>query len=150
MKKFTITISILFLIIFCLISIIVTNNNNNYSSIYCYSEGEVGNMKIYFDFRDGTVYRYTIVTENPITSTINKELMENQVDENNKKYKGYISKIWFDNQNYTTIDIYDLDILTEDEMKELTNISIKEMKKQSRKEIIDSVLPMSALKHTCK
>ena len=61
---------------------------------------------------------------------------------NNNKYKGATSKFWTDNNIYMTTEIYNLDLLSEQECKELTTFSKKDLKSKTRKEIIDSFIPM--------
>jgi len=41
-----------------------------------------------------------------------------------------------------TTEIYNLDLLTENEFKEITGMSIKDIKSKTRKEIIESIIPM--------
>ena len=42
-----------------------------------------------------------------------------------------------------TIETYDLELLTEEEFKEITGMSLKELKSKTRQQIIDSIIPMS-------
>ena len=52
-------------------------------------------------------------------------------------------KFWTNDKYYVTTEIYDLNLLTEDEFKEITGMSLNELKTKSRREIIDSIVPMS-------
>lgn len=109
------------------------------NSIYCKSEtSQTDKIELYYDFKDGSVYRYTIVTTNPITEEVDRKRQEQFIDALNLKYKGIIAKIWYENDTFTTIEIFDLDRLTETEMKDLTGISIKELKNKSREELINT------------
>ena len=64
------------------------------------------------------------------------------MDNSNKKYKGATSKVWYDNENVMTTEIYDLGLLSEKEFKEITGMSKKELQTKSRDEIIESIIPM--------
>ena len=99
-------------------------------------------MEIYYDFKDGQVYRYSIVNTNKLTENINIEAYKEMILNSNNKYKGFTGKFWTDNNVYMTTEIYDLDLLSENEFKELTGISLKELKTKTRQEIIDSIIPM--------
>ena len=90
------------------------------------------------------------VTTNPITEDVDREKQEQFITAGNLKYKGLIAKIWYENDTYTTTEIFDLDRLTETEMKDLTGISIKELKNTSREELINTIVPTSSFKFTCK
>ncbi len=144
---------ILFSIIFILLVVVIllgvmfwlTNQKlKNNSSIYCVMEDNLkeNRMEIYYDFKDGQVYRYSIVNTNKLTENINIEAYKEMILNSNNKYKGFTGKFWTDNNVYMTTEIYDLDLLSENEFKELTGISLKELKTKTRQEIIDSIIPM--------
>ena len=126
----------------------------DYSSIYCKTEmSPTDKIEHYYDFYDGSVYRYTLITTVPINKDFNKEKKEKLIDaieKMNTKYKGAISKIWFEEEAYTLTEIYDLNSLTEAEMKNIMGMSIKELKKQSREELKKSIVPMSGTSFYCK
>ena len=127
----------------------LTSSESN--SIYCKSEtSPTDKIEIYYDFKDGSVYKYTIVTTNPITEDVDREKQEQFITAGNLKYKGLIAKIWYENDAYTTTEIFDLDRLKENEMRDLTGISIKELKNTSRDELINTIVPTSSFKFTCK
>ena len=67
----------------------------------------------------------------------------------NLQYKGLTLKVWYDNDSYTTIETFYLNLLTEEEMKHLTGLSIKELKIQYREELKNSIIPISANGHSC-
>jgi len=117
----------------------------NESSIYCVMEdaSQENKMEIYYDFKDGEVYRYSIVNTNKLTENINVDAYKEAFLNSNNKYKGATSKFWNDNNTYMTTEIFNLDSLTEEEFKEITGMSLKELKSKSRKEIINSITPMS-------
>lgn len=117
----------------------------NESSIYCVMEdaAQENKMEIYYDFKDGEVYRYSIVNTNKLTESINIDAYKETFLNSNNKYKGAISKFWNDNRTYMTTEIFNLDLLTEQEFKEITGMSLKELKSKTRKEIIKSIIPMS-------
>lgn len=114
------------------------------SSIYCVMEDtkQENKMEIYYDFKDGKVYRYSIVNTNKLTENINVEAYKEMMEKSNNKYKGATSKFWNDNNTYMTTEIFNLDLLTENEFKEITGMSLKELKSKTRKEIIKSITPM--------
>lgn len=157
----------IFILILCLIliifSIIVIKNlrnntdsfkNSNASegnSIYCKTEtSPTDKIEIYFDFKDGSAYRYTIVTTSPLKKDFDKEKYEEAITGLNLKYKGLLSKIWYEEDTYTITEVFDLERLTESEMKNSTGISLKELKNQSREEIKKTIVPIVGSSFSCK
>lgn len=107
-------------------------------------DNENNKMEIYFDFKDSRAYRYSIISTNKYDDSINIETYKENINKFNNKYKGTVQKIWIDNNTYTTTEIYNLDLLTEKEFKEITGISLKELKTKTRQEIIDSFFPITS------
>ncbi len=148
MKKTKIFIIIIFIlvIILCLLSFKILSINkelNNSKSIYCVMKDNSSNkMEIYFDFKNGAVYRYSIINTNKYDKNIKVETYKEIFERFNNKYKGAIQKFWTDNNIYITTEIYDLELLTENEFKEITGMSIKNLKSRTRQQIIDSMIPM--------
>lgn len=116
----------------------------NNTMIHCVMENnsKENKMELYFDFKDGQVYRYSIVNTNKLTDNINIDAYKQMLSNSNNKYKGATGKFWTDNNIYVTTEIYDLDLLSEEEFKEITAMSKKELKSKTRNEIIDSMIPM--------
>ena len=116
----------------------------NEKSIYCVMEDATkeNKMEIYYDFKDGEVYRYSIVNTNKLTDNINVDAYKEMIQKSNDKYKGATSKFWKDDNTYMTTEIYNLDLLTENEFKEITGMSLKDIKSKTRKDIIESIIPM--------
>ena len=131
--------------LFCLMFLLINQNLKNNSSIYCIMEDDSkeNKMEIYYDFKDGQVYRYSIVNTNKLTNKINIEAYKEMIQNTNNQYKGSTGKFWNDNNVYMTIETYDLELLTEEEFKEITGMSLKELKSKTRQQIIDSIIPMS-------
>ncbi len=148
MKNSKIFIIIIFILVImlCLLSfkfLSINKELNNSKSIYCVMNDNGSNkMEIYYDFKNGMVYRYSIINTNEYNKNINVEIYKENFDKFNNKYKGAIQKFWTDNNIYITTEIYDLELLTENEFKEITGISLKELKSKTRQQIIDSFVPM--------
>lgn len=147
-NKVLIIIIFILVIILCLLSykfISVNKELNNNKTIYCVmKDNENNKMKIYFDFKDGRAYRYSIISTNKYDDSINIDAYKENINKSNNKYKGAVQKILIDKNTYTTTEIYNLDLLTEKEFKEITDISLKELKKKTRQEIIDSFFPITS------
>ena len=145
-KSFLICIIGLILIVVGLgIGLFITNKElKNSQTIYCVMEdnAQQTKMEMYFDFKKKQVYRYTIISTNPYNDNINIDNYKSFMDNSNKKYKGATSKVWYDNENVMTTEIYDLGLLSEKEFKEITGMSKKELQTKSRDEIIESIIPM--------
>ena len=150
--------NIIFIVILCLICVVfviifinnLRNNDKDSSTsegnaIYCKTENSpTDKIEIYFDFKDGAAYRYTIVTTSPLKKDFDKEKYDEFILGLNLKHKGLMSKIWYEEDTYTITEVFDLDRLTEDEMNNLTGISKKELKSQSRDKIKKTIVPIVA------
>ena len=117
----------------------------NNSTIYCVMEDEKkeNKMELYFDYKDGKIYKYSIINTNKMTDNINIDAYKQKMEDNNQKYKGATGKFWTDSNIYVTSEIYNLDLLSEKEWKELTMFSKKDLQTKTRQEIIDSILPVT-------
>ena len=117
----------------------------NNSTIYCVMEDEKkeNKMELYFDYKDGKIYKYSIINTNKMTDNINIDAYKQKMENNNQKYKGATGKFWTDSNIYVTSEIYNLDLLSEKEWKELTMFSKKDLQTKTRQEIIDSILPVT-------
>lgn len=121
------------------------------NAIYCKTEtSPTDKIELYFDFKDGSAYRYTIVTTSPLKKDFDREKYEEAITGLNLKYKGVMSKIWYEEDTYTITEVFDLERLTENEMKNSTGISIKELKDQSREEIKKTIVPIVGSSFYCK
>lgn len=98
--------------------------------------------KIYYDFIDGEVYKFSIINTNKMTENVNVDAYRESMKKLNDKYKGATGKFWNDNNIYITTEIYNLNLLSEEEFKEITFMSKKDLKSKTRQDIIDSIIPM--------
>jgi hypothetical protein len=143
-KNLLIVVSILIVIIIgmgiklCFINKELQNNK----TIYCVMEDSESKLEIYYDFKDEKVYRYSITNTQPYSEDINIDAYSNNANSSNLKYKGVTNKIWYDNNEFVTTEIYDLNLLTEEEFKEITGMSKEELQEMSRSEIINSYVSM--------
>jgi uncharacterized protein YkuJ len=103
----------------------------NNKTIYCITEDSESKLEIYYDFKNGKVYRYSVI-----------DAYSNNANSSNLKYKGVTNKIWYDSNEFIATEIYDLNLLTEEEFKEITGMSKTKLQEMSRSEIIDSYIPM--------
>ena len=83
-KKIIYIIVIIFgisIALFCLMFLLINQNLKNNSSIYCIMEDDSkeNKMEIYYDFKDGQVYRYSIVNTNKLTNKINIEAYKEMI-----------------------------------------------------------------------
>ena len=150
-KTVLIIISVLALASITLNIVLISNQNAiDGDAIYCKTETSPSDkIEIYYDFKDGSVYKYTIVITSPIQEALDKEKQAEFIAALNSQYKGLSSKVWYDDDSYTTIETFYLDLLTEDEMKHLTGLSIKDLKNQSREELKNSIIAFSGKDHSC-
>ena len=150
-KTYLIIISTLALTSIVFNIVLISNQNaSDGDAIYRKTETSPNDkIEIYYDFKDDSVYKYTIVITSPIQEDLDKEKQEQFISALNSQYKGLSSKIWYDDDSYTTIETFYLDLLTEDEMKHLTGLSIKDLKNQSREQLKNSIIPISGNDHSC-
>ncbi len=155
-KKKNIKKIIMFILLFSIIAIIITLlllnlcKREENQAIHCKTTNSNNSIEVYFDFNNNSLYRYSIITTNQINDEFDITNINKQTQINNEKYKGLISKIWYDNNTYTTYEIFDLNLLSEEEMKELTGLSIKELKNKSSDELKDSIIPFSSDEFSCE
>ena len=116
----------------------------NNKMIYCVMEdpSNDGKMELYYDFKDNHVYRYTMVSTYKMTNDFRIDLARESANKSNEKYKGIIQNIWTDGNVRVSTEIYNLDIMTEDELNSDAGFLVKDLKTKTRDEIIDSIKPM--------
>ncbi len=155
-KKKNIKKIIMFILLFSFIAIIITLlllnlcKREENQSIYCKTSSSNDSIELYFDFNNNSLYRYSIITTNQITDEFDITIINKQTQINNEKYKGLISKIWYDDNTFITYDIFDLNLLSEEEMKEITGLSIKELKSKSRDELKENIIYFASDEFFCK
>ena len=154
-KKKNIKKTIMYILLFSFIAIIITLLLNlckreENQSIYCKTSSSNDSIELYFDFNNNSLYRYSIITTNQITDEFDITIINKQTQINNEKYKGLISKIWYDDNTFITYDIFDLNLLSEEEMKEITGLSIKELKSKSRDELKENIIYFASDEFFCK
>ena len=155
-KKKNIKKTIMFILLFSFIAIIITLlllnlcKREENQSIYCKTSSSNDSIELYFDFNNNSLYRYSIITTNQITDEFDITIINKQTQINNEKYKGLISKIWYDDNTFITYDIFDLNLLSEEEMKEITGLSIKELKSKSRDELKENIIYFASDEFFCK
>jgi hypothetical protein len=155
-KKKNIKKTIMFILLFSFIAIIITLlllnlcKREENQSIYCKTSSSNDSIELYFDFNNNSLYRYSIITTNQITDEFDISIINKQTQINNEKYKGLISKIWYDDNTFITYDIFDLNLLSEEEMKEITGLSIKELKSKSRDELKENIIYFASDEFFCK
>ena len=139
-------ISILVLLIsFFSVKYYLTNKKlKDNAPIYCISSSKDGKMEIFFDFKDGEVYRYSIISTNKLTDDFDINRYKELTDKFNNESESAIEKVYIKDNNYIIMDIYNIDFMKDEDFKKLMFISKEEFKSKSRKEIKDSVVPISA------
>lgn len=157
MKKFFVYFFLILMITtISVISIKFIKDESKYKesdTIYCITENQEQNEKleIYFDFKDKKVYRFSIIGTQNYSDSINIDRYIKSIDNTNKKYVGSLGKIWYDNKKFITIETYHLDILSEEEFKQLTGMSKKEIQATNRQELIDLIIPIGETSnYSCK
>jgi hypothetical protein len=148
MKKKNITLIVVVILIAIVIGMgirlyFINKELQNNKTIYCVTEDSESKLEIYYDFKNGKVYRYSVINTQPFSESLNIDAYSDNANSFNLKYKGATNKIWYDNNEFVTTEIYDLNLLTEDEFKEITGMSKTKLQEKSRSEIIDSYIPMA-------
>jgi hypothetical protein len=147
MKKKNITLIVVVILIAIVIGMgirlyFINKELQNNKTIYCVTEDSESKLEIYYDFKNGKVYRYSVINTQPYSEDLNIDSYSNVANSSNLKYKGVTNKIWYDSNEFITTEIYDFNLLTEEEFKEITGMSKTELQEMSRSEIIDSYIPM--------
>ena len=89
---------------------------------------------------DEIVYRFSIVSTNALSDSIDIEKYERAVTDANSKYAGYSEKVWHDNEKMITLETYYVDLFSEEEFKEILIMSKKEL--QIEKKLLNQPVPM--------
>lgn len=139
---------IIILILVGTIGILKFNDINkkykNNKTLYCKIESkEEEKIEFYFNFLDGKVYQYTIITTNPITESFDKEKYQKAISINNDKYEGFTSKIFSDDKKYIITEVYNLNNLSDEDTKSLTIFHKKELRNLTREEIKENIIVFS-------
>lgn len=126
---------------------------NRYESIHCVLGDKNGTdkLELYYDFNDNKVYRFSIVTTKLLTDSIDIETYKRIVTDTNSKQAGYSGKVWHDNEKMITLETYYLELFSEEEFQEALMMSKEELQSKTRKEIIESIVPMGDnVNYSCK
>ena len=131
-----------FIITAVLVFIFIPKKSN--SSFICKLENNGESIELQYDYNSNNeIYKYTIITVNKKNKDFDYDKLIESVNLVSDKYKGLSSKVWFDDNTYTTIETFYLDYLSNKETKLLTGYEKEKLKKLSRKEIKESIIPMS-------
>lgn len=147
-KVFILAFSLLLVIcsasFFAYKSSIAATKSKEYESIHCVLGDKEGieKMELYYDFNDNKVYRFSIVSTNALTDSIDIEKYEKAVTNTNAKYAGYSGKVWHDDEKMINLETYYVDLFSEEQFNEILMMSKKELQSKNRKEIIESITPM--------
>ncbi|MGN0270257.1 MAG: hypothetical protein ACI4CX_06130 [Candidatus Weimeria sp.] len=115
------------------------NYGNNSLRIKVVGDDDDGFWQMDFDFRNGKCYKFTNINITPISDDAKKryEKAEKKIfSKNNKACKGYISKVWFDNNVIMTYEVSDFDLMDESDIKKY---SIEGIKGKSRRDILKHI-----------
>lgn len=145
-NKFMIFIVLLVLGI-CILSIKYYNAKRELKEnkmIYCVMDDPInaGKMELYYDFKDGHAYKYTVVSSYKMTNDFNIESAKSLISKSNETYKGIVQSFWTDNNIRITTEVYYLDLMTEEDYNSTLGKMVKGLKEKSRQEIIDSIIPI--------
>lgn len=126
----------------------VNEKLNENKTIYCVMEdlNNEGKMELYYDFKDNHVYRYSIISTYKMTDDFKIDVARDLANKSNEKYKGIIQNVWTDGKIRVSSEIYNLDIMTEEDYNSDAGIFVKELKNKTRKQIIESITPMGESK----
>ena len=117
--------------------------------IHCITNGSDSKIEVFYDFKNGEVYRYSIISTNKITDSFDINRYKELTDKFNNENEGAIEKVYVKDDNYIIMDIYNIDFMNDEDFKKLMFMSKEEFKSKSRKEIKDSVVPISANSAEC-
>lgn len=125
-------------------NILQLKRSKDYENVYCVMEDTAENSKLemYFDYQDNKIYRYTLIGTKPFSEDINIERYEKGGKIAEEKSLGLIEKYWFDEEKFVTMDIYMLPLMSDEEFKQATGMTKKDFEKQTKQEVIDSIIVM--------
>ena len=116
-------------------------SDNNSDSIYMKLSDKNWSLERYFDFHNGKVYRYSTVVSNACDMNTDEgkksyEAAKRICSENNEKYHGYMSKVWVENGKMTIYEVYDLQLLDDEEKKKF---GVNDYTNKNRAQIIRGI-----------
>lgn len=120
----------------------VNNKLVNNNTIHCVMSDSDGTMEFFYDYRDGEIYRYSIISTFSYKDSVNVDAYKLGVERYNEKYKGVVEKFWTDYNTCVTMEIFNFDLLSDEEFQETMYMSRSKFKELSRQDIIDSFVPM--------
>ncbi len=83
-----------------------------------------------------------LIGTKPFSEDINIERYEKGGKIAEEKSLGLIEKYWFDEEKFVTMDIYMLPLMSDEEFKQATGMTKKGFEKQTKQEVIDSIIVM--------
>ena len=96
-------VTLVLIVFLCFFKIIKLNNEiQKNKTIYCtmLDNSNDSKMEISFDFKDGKVYRYSVISTNRINDNVNKENYDYLMSKSNKEHKGATQKFWSNEEIY--------------------------------------------------
>lgn len=120
----------------------VNNKLVNNNTIHCVMDSSEGRMEILYDYRDGEIYRYSVIGIYDYKDSVNVDTYKLGAERYNEKYMGVVEKFWTDYNKYYVIDIFNFDLLSDEEFEEVMYMSRSKFKELGRQDIIDSFVPM--------
>jgi hypothetical protein len=75
-------------------------------------------MDLYFDFYKDEIYRYTVIIKGHDLSAKSKEYLIKKL-QSSEKYPGVEAHVWFSGNSYTSMCVYDYNLLNEKNLKAL-------------------------------
>lgn len=122
----------------------VRNELKDNKTIYCVMEdpSNDGKMELFYDFKDNQVYRYSIVSTYKMTDDYKIDTAKELAIKSNEKYKGIIQDVWTDGKVRVSTEIYNLDIMNDEDFNSDAGLLVKDLKSKTRQQIIDSINPI--------
>lgn len=122
----------------------VRNELKDNKTIYCVMEdpSNDGKMELFYDFKDNQVYRYSIVSTYKMTDDYKIDVAKELATKSNEKYKGIIQNVWTDGKVRVSTEIYNLDIMNDEDFNSDAGLLVKDLKSKTRQQIIESINPI--------
>lgn len=116
------------------------SNSRNGNSVYMKLSDDSSTLERYFDFHKGKAYRYSTIVTNDcdIDTDDGKKSFESarKACERNDKYHGCLSKVWVENGKMVIYEVFDLNMLSDEEKKAL---GVDGYENKTRAQIVNSV-----------
>ncbi len=125
---------------YCLFKVNMKLINNN--TIHCVMDSSDGTMELLYDYKDGEIYRFSIIGISDFKEGTNIDSIKYAMEKYDEKYKGVVQKYWTDYETSVTLEIFNFDLLSDEEFEETMFMSRSKFKELSRQDIIDSFMPM--------